>query len=579
MKRLIALCLAAIACVSLAQQQPTGTLTSPNLVYSTVNPWNGPAGSTPPHTWQGFVVTESTGGGLSGGNQPGYNVSTGTFMFGYQQSTVAYNYALSTALKNSGMTWLGYNYAWEYFNQDLARGNLTASVAFNSTGGTALHSKTWTLGPTTEGWTAMSGTETFTNPLLTSNLHSFDLKFSGKDDRFWAGYYGPMVRNPSLSVIYTFDACYSNPLSSPECPGYAQALLDQQCTANPLSSPSCPGYAAALQTQQCTINPLISPECPGYQTAYFNQQCTANPLYAATCPGYADAYKTQQCSLNALYATDCPGYAAAYKAQQCTANPLYATDCPGYEQAYLNAQCIKDSLYSRLCTGYATAYAIKYLTPALDSTTAAAVNSSLATTAEIKAMDPTSVNTTGSVTGSTTVDSVITTPSTTSATSVTSVNSVVAPPPPPPGVAPQAPTARAVDQAAAPPPPPPPARQAERAADAKKTEGAVAAVEKRASGDPERAKREATDRAKQLATIAGDAATLEAQAATQGLVVGLMNYVPGFSAYQNAIVPDVLGAAVARQYHKPTTDNKSAQRQLSVSNEIRWRTMVDSQYK
>jgi hypothetical protein len=191
-------------------------------------------------------------------------------------------------------------------------------------------------------------------------------------------------------------------------------------------------------------------------------------------------------------------------------------------------------------------------------------------------MDPTSVNTTGSVTGSTTVDSVISTPSTTSATSPTSVNSVIAPPPPPPGVAP---TARAVDQATAPPPPPPPAKQAERAADARKTEGAVAAVEKRAGNDPERAKREATDRAKQLATIAGEAATLEAQQATQGLVVGLMNYVPGFSAYQNAIVPDVLGAAVARQYHKPTTDNRSAQRQLSGSNEIRWREMVDSQYR
>jgi hypothetical protein len=598
MKRLLALCLAAISCVGMAQQQPTGTLTSPNLVYSTVNPWQGPAGSTSPGTWQGFVVTESTGGGVSGGNQPGYNVSTGTFMFGYTQSTIAYNYALSQALKNSGMSWLGYNYAWEYYNQDLARGTLSANLAFNSTNGTVLHNKNWTLGATTEGWTAMSGTETFTNPLATANINSFTLSFAGKDDRFWAGFYGPMVRNPSVSVLYTFDQCVTNPLSSPDCAGYQQALLDQQCTANPLYNSACPGYAAAYQTQQCTVNPLYSPECPGYQTAYFNQQCTANPLYATTCPGYATAYKTQQCSLNPLYATDCTGYAdayktqqcslnslyspdcsgyaTAYKTQQCTANPLYATDCPGYEQAYLNAQCIKDSLYSRLCTGYATAYAIKYLTPALSSTAAAAVNSSLATTAEIKAMDPTSVNTTGSVTGSTTVDSVISTPSTTSATSPTSVNSVIAPPPPPPGVAP---TARAVDQATAPPPPPPPAKQAERAADARKTEGAVAAVEKRAGNDPERAKREATDRAKQLATIAGEAATLEAQQATQGLVVGLMNYVPGFSAYQNAIVPDVLGAAVARQYHKPTTDNRSAQRQLSGSNEIRWREMVDSQYR
>jgi len=578
MKKIIAWCLAVISCVTVAQQ-PTGTLTSPNLVYSTVNPYPG---TTSPGSWSGFSQTTSTGGGLSGGNTPGYNTTTGAFMFGYQQGTIAYNYALSTALKNSGMSWLGYNYAWEYYNQDMSRGTLSASIAFNSTTGTVLHSKSWTLGATTQGWTAMSGTETFANPLAASNINSFDLRFTGKDDRFWAGYYGPMVRNPTVSVLYTFDQCSTNPLSSPDCPGYAQALLDQQCTANPLYSTACPGYAAAYQTQQCTVNPLYSPQCPGYQVAYFNQQCTANPLYATTCPGYAEAYKTQQCSLNPLYATDCPGYATAYKTQQCTANPLYATDCPGYEQAYLNAQCIKDSLYSRLCTGYATAYAVKYLMP-VDSTTSAAINSSLSITAAVKASDPVSVNTNGTVsttpsaTGNSTVDSVISTPGTTSATSPTSVNSVTAPPPPPPGA--PSPTAGATAQATAPPPPPPPAQQAERAADTKKTEGAVATVEKKAGGNAEAAKKEATERAKELSNNIAKAATLEAQQASQGLVVGLMNYVPGFTAYQNAIVPDVLGAAVARQYHKPTTDNRSAQRQLSGSNEYRWREMVDSQYR
>lgn len=533
MKLLIGLLVAVTCWYSAAQ--PTGTLTSPNLVYSTVNPYPG---TESPGTWSGFAVTTSTGGGVSGGNTAGYNVSTGTFMFGYTQSTIAYNYALNTALKNSGMSWLGYNYAWEYYNQDYSRGTLTANVTFNSTTGTVLHNKNWTLDKTTQGWTAVSGTEMFTNPLATANINSFNLNFSGKDDRFWAGYYGPMVRNPSISVLYTFDQCTTNPLSSPDCPGYQQALLDQQCTANPLYSTACPGYAAAYQTQQCTVNPLYSPECPGYQVAYFNQQCTANPLYATT--------------------------------------------CPGYEQAYLNAQCIKDSLYSRLCTGYATAYAIKYLTP-VDSTTSSAINSSLSTTAAVKASDPVSVNTTGTVTttpsatGNATVDAVITTPSTTSTTSVTSVTSVTAPPPPPVGGVTA--TSNATAQASAPPPPPPPAVQAERAAENKKTEGAVASVERKSGGNAEAAKKEATERAKELANNMSKAATLEAQAASQGLVVGLMAYVPGFSAYQNAIVPDILGAQVARQYHKPTVDNRSAQRQLSGANDRLHREMVEQQYR
>jgi hypothetical protein len=137
----------------------------------------------------------------------------------------------------------------------------------------------------------------------------------------------------------------------------------------------------------------------------------------------------------------------------------------------------------------------------------------------------------------------------------------------------------ATAQASAPPGPPPPAQQAERAADNKKTDGAVASVEKKSGGNPAAAKKEATERAKELANNMSRATTLEAQAATQGLVVGLMGYVPGFSAYQNSIVPDTLGAQVARQYSKPTVDNRSAQRQLSGSNEYRWREMVDSQYR
>jgi hypothetical protein len=106
----------------------------------------------------------------------------------------------------------------------------------------------------------------------------------------------------------------------------------------------------------------------------------------------------------------------------------------------------------------------------------------------------------------------------------------------------------------------------------------VASVERKAGGNPEAAKKEATERAKELANNMSRAVTMEAQAASQGLVVGLMGYVPGFSAYQNAIIPDALGAQVARQYSKPNVDNRSAQRQLSGSNEYRWKEMVNSQY-
>lgn len=573
MKKLLVLILAIGSLVCSAQNNtttttPTGTLTSPNLVYSTVNPWRDTVNPSP-GTWSGFDVTQSTGGGTSGGSKPGYNVETGTFMFGYTQSTIAYNYALSAALKNSGMSWLGYNYSWDYINQGYTRGTLSAKVNFTGVDGTALYSKNWDLKTTGANWTTVSGTEMFTSALPTSNIASFGLSFTGKDDRYWAGYYGPQVKNPSISVLYTFDACSTNPLSSTTCPGYEAAYKTQQCTANPLYASDCPGYAEAYKTQQCAANPLYDVTCPGYAEAYKTQQCTLDPLYDKTCTGYDAAYKKQQCAANPLYDATCDGYAAAYKTQQCTANPLYATDCPGYATAYFNAQCLKDSLYDKKCEGYATAYAIKYLVN-LDPAVTTAVNQQLTTINETAKNDPAKVTVVNS-----TIDSVLTTPSTTS-TSPASVTSVLAPPPPPPGASP---VANAATAAAAPPPPPPPAKQEERAQEQKRTDGEVRQAERKAGGDPQNARKEVAQKAKDLARDASRANTMEGQVATQGLLVGLLGYVPGFAGYQQATVPDTNGLELARKYSKPAIDNQNAQRRLQGANDRLHREMVDSQYK
>jgi type IV secretory pathway VirB10-like protein len=194
----------------------------------------------------------------------------------------------------------------------------------------------------------------------------------------------------------------------------------------------------------------------------------------------------------------------------------------------------------------------------------------LTTNVEIAKNDPTKVTVVSS-----TVDSVLSTPSTTSVTSMTSVNSVIAPPPPPAG----SPTANATAAAAAPPPPPPPAKQEERAQDQKKTDSEVAKVEKKSGDNKADAKKEIAAKAVEIAKNASKAATLEAQTAHQGLLVGLIGYVPGFSGYQQATIPDTMSAAVAKAYHKPTVDNRNVQRRLSGANEARWQEMVDSQYK
>jgi hypothetical protein len=49
--------------------------------------------------------------------------------------------------------------------------------------------------------------------------------FIGSDNNFWAGPYGPEIYNVSFSLKYSVDPCASNPLYSPTCSGYTQALL------------------------------------------------------------------------------------------------------------------------------------------------------------------------------------------------------------------------------------------------------------------------------------------------------------------------------------------------------------------
>lgn len=532
-----------------------------------------------PNNLTGTVATTSTGGGLTGGSPPGYNSSTNTIMFGYTQASVAYTYAFSTALQNSGMTILGYNYSWQYLNQGMTSGNLTAAVNFSANNGSSLHYKSWVLGTTTD-WTTFSGTETFTSPgLLAADIANFSLKFSGKDSRYWAGYYGPQVRNPSLTLNYTFDQCSANPLSSPNCPGYAAAYLTQQCTANPLYSTQCSGYAAAYQTQQCTINPLYSPDCPGYANAYLNYQCSTNPLYSTTCEGYEQAYFNQQCTANPLYNTRCTGYAEAYATQQCTINPLSSTTCSGYASAYFDQQCRLNALYDPKCPDYAVAYAKKMVLEqqGIAGTVATAgviAQTAPTTTATVDSSGTVSTSTTGSAV----VDKALPPPA-------TSANSAAAP--------------AAPVQLVQPPPPPsaPQQGQQDKKPEGPKPEGGPqgqppqggtqggekpqpTARQALAERRQEAAKRDAVEKGKNLAKEMGKATDLEAQKQVQNVVIQAMGFTPGFDNYGKTFMPDGIGYKPFTVYNNQVNvDNRRLGRGLFGPTDTLHNELVESQYK
>jgi len=226
MKRLKQLMSAAILSILVSTAVAQTDQTTDNLVYTTTNP--APTGAMP-HSWTGFNSVTSTGGNTTGDNGAvtGYNPNTGTFMFGYNQGTIAYTYAINQALANSGtgIQVRGYDWSWEinnnnYDNRQGSVDTLTARILTYAPNNVDLRRvDTWTYN-TKFDWTTFSGTVNYITPGAPSEFGNMRVEFSGRDSGFWAGYYGPQVRNIDVRLRYGVDECVVNPQSSPSCPGY-----------------------------------------------------------------------------------------------------------------------------------------------------------------------------------------------------------------------------------------------------------------------------------------------------------------------------------------------------------------------
>lgn len=222
------------------------------------------------------------------GSQPLYDTSSDTIKFSYGQATVGQTIGLNSALSGSGLQVNGYTFQYQAkTTSENGSGSdpLTSSSYLLDGSGNVLASTTYQHG--VHDWQTFSVSRTLTNPYSISGGGTIGVEFSGKDTGFWAGLYGPQVRNVDLRINYSVgeDPCIKDPLSSTSCSGYAEAYKSQQCSINPLYDTTCPGYAQAYFDQQCSLNPLYDQACPGYAQAYFNQQCGFNPLYDAACPG------------------------------------------------------------------------------------------------------------------------------------------------------------------------------------------------------------------------------------------------------------------------------------------------------
>ena len=288
--------------------------------------------------------------------------------FSYTDDTWITNMAIDQALVGAGFDIAGYaaQWGWKNENTNTINGACTAQKvnghclddlvitidAFAS--GINIYSEEWDYSQTKSNGYMLEEVLSFAPLALVPGvtIDEVQVTIRGKDNGFWQGMYGPKVQNFTGSVVLMPDSCTLNgAISDPSCPGYANALFQQQCTANPLFDSSCSGYAAAYLIQQCTANPLHDPTCNGYAQAFLNQQCSLDPLYDSSCTGYL----TAQCNLDPLYDTACTGYADAYLLQQCDFDPLYDVQCTGYQQAFFNQQCEMDSQFDSSCPNFVAA--------------------------------------------------------------------------------------------------------------------------------------------------------------------------------------------------------------------------------
>jgi hypothetical protein len=181
-------------------------------------------------------VSPNCWAGTSGGQTPSWN--GGTARWGYGGGSLAWTTAINQALAEAGLQLDGYQYEWVVKNYNANYGpnqpgttpdHLLIDLRIYDSAGEQVYFKRFDYSYFIPDWTTFTGTEYLDQPLPAIDLSNLTVTALGDDHGYWAGWYGPEfnVSASSINLIYSID-----PLSSPTCSGYAEAiaemLLEQQ---------------------------------------------------------------------------------------------------------------------------------------------------------------------------------------------------------------------------------------------------------------------------------------------------------------------------------------------------------------
>jgi hypothetical protein len=361
------------------------------------------------HTWTGVTTGTLPSTFMPGGPLPIYDPATNTISFSYGQATAAQTFAINQALQNAGagITVQGYSYSWDIRNMNgdnrqPATDTLTATVStFAANNTTIRRTDTWTYS-TKIDWTTFSGIINYNNPGPVSDFGNVRVQFSGKDIGFWAGYFGPQVRNVSIGLNYYVDPCYNNPAYSPTCANYNTVSISENLLSG-ITGPQAYAINTALASagagatihgfnygynynvagRDCEIWSFLGVCLSGWNysdagvhtsltnsvgTTIYTESNTHNGGDNGTSGLYSKQYRlgssvpmstlgtfsmdpwtSGNASITNMYSR------AVYTADPCIVNPLSSTTCAGYAAAYLTQQCSINALYDSSCSGYAQA--------------------------------------------------------------------------------------------------------------------------------------------------------------------------------------------------------------------------------
>jgi hypothetical protein len=195
----------------------------------TVDPNTGTVSVTPnvidPSLWTPIIPLNSSQlgqiEGTGGGPIPALNTDTNTIRFSFMPYTVSQIRAIEQVLSGNGIKVSGFNYSWQIYN-DLSNGsgtrgplNVTGQLADKN--GSVLESyfEDYSNFNTGARFVTFSGTENFSKSYNLETLGYIGLAWTGSDMNFWSGYYGPRVRNTSLTLNYSVGPTSPNTPTTP----------------------------------------------------------------------------------------------------------------------------------------------------------------------------------------------------------------------------------------------------------------------------------------------------------------------------------------------------------------------------